>query len=97
VNMIAKSFPKVSWADDIETALDLLDGGRGVMLCEIYREVRRIRIEAGRSIPESLEATIRRTLEDNCSESDNFRSGVDRFYMPQGKGAGIWGLRRKRI
>jgi hypothetical protein len=40
-----------------------------------------------------MEATVRRTLEDNCSDSDNFR-GVDIFCMPEGKGAGIWALRK---
>jgi Mrr N-terminal domain len=84
-----------TWRDDIERALDVLDRGGGAGLHQIYEAVRKIRKTAGRSVPTSLEATVRRTLEDNCSNSENFR-GIDVFYMPQGKGAGIWGLRRKR-
>jgi hypothetical protein len=61
----------------------------------IYREVRKIRRAMGRSVPASLEATVRKTLEDNSSDSDNYR-GLDMFYMPHGKGAGVWGLRRRR-
>jgi hypothetical protein len=85
-----------TWRDDIEVALDPLDRGDGASLYEIYRAVKTIRLGAGRSVPETLEATVRRTLEDNSSDSDNFR-GTDLFYMPKGKGAGIWGLRRKRF
>ena len=84
-----------TWRDDIESALDLVDNGEGATLKQIYDDVRKIRTAAGRSAPISLEDTVRRTLEDHCSDSENFR-GTDVFYMPKGKGAGIWGLRRKR-
>jgi len=84
-----------SWRDDIESVLDQLDHGSGASLQSIYTAAKELRTAAGRSVPESLEATVRRTLEDNCSDSDNFR-GQDVFYMPKGKGAGVWGLRRKR-
>ena len=50
-------------------------------------------LPAGQWYPLRMEATVRRTLEDNCSDSDNFR-GVDIFCMPEGKGAGIWALRK---
>jgi hypothetical protein len=83
------------WRDDIAAALESIDAGRGVPLQKIYDAVGKIRRTAGRSVPESLEATVRRTLEDNCADSDNFR-GMDVFYMPNGKGAGVWGLRTKR-
>ena len=42
----------------------------------------------------SLDATVRRTLEDHCQESDNFRA-ENLFEMVEGKGAGIWGLRNR--
>jgi hypothetical protein len=84
-----------TWRDDITAALEVIDTGHGAPLQKIYDIVRRIRRTAGRSVPESLEATVRRTLEDNCAGSGNFR-GIDVFYMPKGKGAGVWGLRTKR-
>lgn len=84
-----------TWRDDITAAFDSIDTGHGAPLQKIYDTVRKIRRAAGRSVPESLEATVRRTLEDNCAESDKFR-GIDVFYMPKGKGAGVWGLRTKR-
>lgn len=79
-----------TWRDDVRTALQRL-GGRS-SLSRIYREVQAVRTAAGRSIPPSLEATVRRTLEDHSSDSENYR-GVDLFCMPEGKGAGVWGLR----
>jgi hypothetical protein len=82
-----------TWCDDVEEALTKLDRGSGASLRSIYQEVRRIRIVGLRSVPDSLEATIRRTLEDNSRDSDNYR-GQDIFCMPLGKGAGVWGLRR---
>ena len=79
-----------TWRDDVQTALRRL-GGRS-SLSRIYKEVRAVRTAAGRSIPPSLEATVRRTLEDHSSDSENYR-GADLFCMPEGKGAGVWGLR----
>lgn len=80
-----------TWREDVRVSLERL-GGRGA-LAGIYREVTTIRRIAGRSIPPSLEATIRRTLEDHSSDSDNYRGGPDLFHMPEGKGAGVWALR----
>ena len=79
-----------TWRDDVRSALQRL-GGRA-SLSRIYREVGAVRSAAGRSIPPSLEATVRRTLEDHSSDSENYR-GQDLFCMPEGKGAGVWGLR----
>ncbi len=79
-----------TWRDDVRSALQRL-GGRA-SLSRIYKEVEAVRSAAGRSIPPSLEATVRRTLEDHCSDSENYR-GQDLFCMPEGKGAGVWALR----
>lgn len=79
-----------TWRDDVRTALQRL-GGRA-SLSRIYKEVERIRSAAKRTIPPTLEATVRRTLEDHSSDSENYR-GQDIFCMPEGKGAGVWGLR----
>jgi hypothetical protein len=96
VQNVARAFPKVTWAEDCETAFEAFGGADvAVPLHRFYREVERIRRQAGRSAPESLEATIRQTLESNSSDSDNYRGQRDLFYMPQGKGRGIWALRSK--
>jgi hypothetical protein len=82
-----------TWRDDVRCALELLSGKAS--LFRIYREVEAIRKAAGRSLPESLEAVVRRTLEDHSSDSQAYRGGPDLFYMVKGKGAGVWGLRPK--
>jgi hypothetical protein len=79
-----------TWRDDVRSALQRLGGKAS--LSRIYKETQEIRTAAGRSIPPSLEATVRRTLEDHSSDSENYR-GQDLFCMPEGKGAGVWGLR----
>ncbi len=86
------SMTKVRWCDDVRDALETLGGESS--LGAIYKEVERIRRNAGRSVPPSIEATIRRTLEDFSSDSENFR-GEDWFEMPEGKGSGVWALRKR--
>jgi hypothetical protein len=80
-----------TWRDDVRASLQRL-GGRS-SLFRIYKEVEAVRTAAGRSVPPSLEATVRRTLEDHSSDSENYRGGPDLFCVPEGKGAGVWGLR----
>lgn len=81
----------VTWRDDVVSALNFLYGQAS--LDKIYKQVEHILRAAGRSRPPTLEAIVRRTLETHSSDSDNFLEGADLFYMPQGKGAGYWGLR----
>ena len=81
-----------SWREIIRDALQNLGGT--APLEDIYTESKRLRLEAGGSVTREFEATIRRTLEDNSSDSENFRSD-DWFEMPEGKGQGIWALRHK--
>ena len=83
---------KIRWKDDVCEALKYLDRGDGASLSAIYRAVKEIRRNAGRSVPISIEETIRQTLECNSKDSENF-NGEDIFCMPSGKGVGIWGLR----
>lgn len=78
---------KIRWVDDIQAVLREL-GGRA-SLQRIYREVSSRRSSAGRSVPRTIEAVIRRTLEDHSSDSANFR-GKDIFALV---GRGEWALR----
>jgi hypothetical protein len=80
-----------TWRDDVRAALERL-GGKA-HLGKIYDQVHMIRRTAGRSIPPSLEAVVRRTLEDHSSDSEAYRGVLDLFWMAEGKGAGVWALR----
>jgi len=82
-----------TWRDDVRAALEWL-GGRA-HLGAIYEQVQTIRGAAGRSIPPSLEAVVRRTLEDHSSDSEAYRGVLDLFCMAEGKGAGVWALRER--
>lgn len=81
----------VTWIDDVAEALKRLGGSARLEV--IYREVTARRAEGGRSRPPSLEAVVRKTLEENSSESDAFKGVRDLFSMPKGKGAGFWSLK----
>lgn len=62
-------------------------------LGEIYKGVKDICEAVGRKAPG--DATIRGTLENNSSDSDKHTGVRNVFCMPKGKGAGVWGLRKK--
>jgi hypothetical protein len=85
---------RAKWRDDVMQALTELGGT--APLGDIYMRVRSIRRAAGRSLPPSTEAVIRRELENNSSDSDSFTRERDWFAMPHGKGAGIWSIRNRR-
>ncbi len=81
---------KIRWVDDVFEAIRRLGGS--ATLHSIYKEVENIRRKAGRSVPKTLEATIRRTLEDHSSDSANYR-GTDLF---ANIGRGEWAIRQDR-
>ena len=80
-----------TWRGDVRRALEEL-GGRA-SLNSLYKQTKKIRRAHARSIPEAVEAVVRRTLEENSSDSEVYRGGPDLFWMPEGKGAGVWALR----
>jgi hypothetical protein len=81
-----------TWRDDVREGVRRLGGRAGLQ--NIYREVEAIRRAAGRSIPRTLEAVVRRTLEENCQDTESYKGNYDLFIMPDGKGAGVWALRK---
>lgn len=91
VEMHIASIAKATWAHDLVSVLKAM-GGKA-RLERIYDAVEKLRRANGRSVPRTLEATVRRTLENHSSHSDNYLGGVDLFCMPEGKGAGVWALR----
>ncbi|PKR47971.1 HNH endonuclease [Thalassospira povalilytica] len=79
------------WWECVELALINLNGL--APLKEIYAEVFSIRSKRQLSIPVSLEATVRKELEYNSSDSTNWRQSRDIFFSVHGIGNGVWGLR----
>lgn len=82
-----RTMGKIRWVDDIQASLASLGGKAS--LHSIYKAVEQRRRSGGRSTPRTIEAVIRRTLEDHSSDSANFR-GVDIFTLV---GRGEWALR----
>lgn len=82
-----------TWKESIVVALRNLGGV--APLRDIYQETQRLR---GGEINPVFTASIRKTIEDHSSDSENFRSNRDDlFFSAKGLGAGIWGLREKQI
>lgn len=81
-----------TWRTDIIRALENLGGV--AHRSKIYEEVKRIR--KGK-LNNAVLATIQRELESYSSDSDIFNTYLggneDIFYMAEGKGKGVWGLR----
>lgn len=82
------------WRHDVKAGLEAL-GGQG-HLSQIYKEVRRIRRQNGRSVPTNLEAIVRRELEHNSSDAGAFLGKRDWFRSVEGIGSGIWALREEQ-
>ena len=80
-----------TWKEDIRFALVQL-GGKAT-LHKIYQETEHIRKKEGRSIPPTFDAIVRERLEVHSSDSEKYKGGPDIFYMPEGRGAGVWALR----
>lgn len=81
----------MQWWQSVERALENI-GGTG-SLNEIYAEVRIVRDHEGDSLPESLDAVVRKELEYNSSDSSNWNGRRDLFFSVHGIGNGVWGLR----
>jgi hypothetical protein len=82
---------KMLWRDDVRNALIQLGGE--AYLTEIYGKVRQIRLAAGRRLPRSTDAIVRRELEYNSSDSESYTGNYDWFRSVNGIGGGRWGIR----
>ena len=78
-----------TWREDIIKALESL-GGKAHR-SKILEEVKKIR---GENLNNTWEQTVQRELESYSSDSDAYLNREDIFYMVDGKGKGIWGLRK---
>ncbi len=81
---------RISWLSDVIKTLENLGGEAHYK--EIYKEAENIRRARSASWPPSAKEIIRRTLEEQSSDTDSFK-GKDLFFSTQGIGNGVWGLR----
>ena len=84
---------KISWKDDLISAMKNI--GSPSTINEICNEVYSLRSENFRSIPDKLRQTVQRTLQNFSSDASDFKKTQkdDIFYMAEGKGKGVWGMR----
>lgn len=82
---------KKTWCDWIEQAIGELGGKTSYD--RLYARLQEIRPDP---FTKEWKATVRRTVETNSSDSDNYReNNPDLFYSVGGKGSGYWGLRKR--
>ena len=77
-----------TWREDTIQALKNLGGV--AHLSEIHKEVENLR--KGK-LNNTWTQTVQRELETYSSDSEAYGGGKDIFYMAEGKGKGVWGLR----
>ena len=79
------------WIDDIVQAMQNLGGQAKYE--ELYEEVRKVRSQP---LTKEWEATVRGTVENHSSDSDNYQDArTDYFRSVYGKGKGVWALREE--
>ena len=79
-----------TWKNDVVKALKNLGGV--AHRSEILKEIKKIRPD---NLNNTWEQTVQRELESHSSDSDAYLKKEDLFYMAEGKGKGVWGLREK--
>jgi len=83
--------PSIRWTELLVWSLTRLNGQ--ATLAEIYRVSREGRRSLGHKITLHHDDSARECLESHCSDSKKYRGKADLFWMPLGKGAGVWALR----
>jgi hypothetical protein len=81
--------PNKKWTDLLVWTLHR-HGGRAT-LAEIYKTSRRGRLALGFRVTLHHDDSARECLESHCRNSSKFK-GTELFWMPEGKGAGVWAL-----
>jgi hypothetical protein len=85
---------KIRWIDDVLEALRRLGGESD--LAAIYKVVSDIRESRGEKSIATLEATVRRSIEEHSSDSDNFgrNASAPNYFAKVGRGR--WRLRSNK-
>lgn len=91
-NSSEASGPPIIWRDTVHLALENLGGEAA--LGDIYKEARRIRTERKLSKPPNLEALVRKELELNSPDSEQFQGKHSLFRVSGIKGQGRWRLKK---
>lgn len=84
---------KIRWVDDVRDALRNLGGSAS--LHEIYKEVEHRRRNGNRSVPKTLDAIVRRTLEEHSTDSLNFERNLSSPDLFANISRGEWALRKQ--
>ena len=71
--------------------------GSPLRLWKITEEFENVLRKYRVNIPRKARETVSRTLQDHCKKCAGYRSKYDLFEMPEGKGQGIWGVRREEV
>src|SRR5688572_17200602 len=79
------------WIDDIALALQRLNGIAEYN--DLYREIENIKNERNEPLVNDWHAVVRRTIQQNSSDSQSWLKRRDLFYSVDGLGHGKWGLR----
>lgn len=75
------------WIEDLSKALTNLGGY--AHYTDIYSEIEKLRT----NLSNNYKAVVRRTIQQNSSDSQSWMGKNDLFYSVEGIGKGIWGLR----
>jgi hypothetical protein len=81
--------PNKKWTDLL--IWTLRRHGGCASLSEIYQTSRRGRLALGFRVTRHHDDSARECLESHCRDSKKFK-GTELFWMPEGKGAGVWAL-----
>ena len=79
-----------SWLADLIEVYNQLGGV--AKYSDVEALAKKIRTKRGATWTRKSDATIRRTVEDNSPDSDNFTGRNRVFYSVKGLGRGVWGL-----
>jgi len=71
--------------------------GSRLRLVRITDEFEKVLRKYDRNIPREIGKTVSRTLQDHCKECSGWRGKYDLFYMPEGKGEGLWAVRQEEV
>ncbi len=70
--------------------------GSPLRLVKITDEFEKVLRKYDRNIPREIGKTVSRTLQNHCKECAGWQ-GYDLFYMPEGKGEGLWAVRQEEV
>ncbi len=78
----------MTWREEVFNAMQSLGGKAHLSQINDY-----IELNTKRELSKTWQCTVRRTIEENSSDSDAFKGKYDLFYSVDGKRYGNWGIR----